>query len=294
MKLPKDFFIFDLANNHCWDVEFWKKIIDDFIEVIKGEGIDGAIKFQFRDLDTFINNDPIHSENKYIKRFSETRMQDSGFEQFLEKLRSQNIKTICTPFDENSVKKIVEMWIDIIKIWSCSAMDWRLLESAVKSQKPIICSTWGLSLNEIDEVVSYLESNSSVFALMHCISIYPTKDEDLELNQISILKKRYPHVTIGYSTHEDPENYDAIKIACSLWAEIFEKHITIDSDIYPANNYSIKPYHALKWIQSYKKAKVMIDEIVLKLKYRKTEFLTQSFKKMSSCLKTHRRMRAIR
>jgi sialic acid synthase SpsE len=51
---------------------------------------------------------------------------------------------------------------------------------------------------------------------MHCISIYPTKDEDLELNQISILKKRYPHVTIGYSTHEDPENYDAIKIACSL------------------------------------------------------------------------------
>jgi sialic acid synthase SpsE len=48
---------------------------------------------------------------------------------------------------------------------------------------------------------------------MHCVAEYPTAPENLQLNQIDLLKARYPQVRVGYSTHEYPNNFDAIKIA---------------------------------------------------------------------------------
>jgi N-acetylneuraminate synthase len=63
--------------------------------------------------------------------------------------------SICTPFDEKSVDLIDQQKFNIIKIASCSFTDWPLLERVVRSDKPIIASTAGASLEEIDKVVSF-------------------------------------------------------------------------------------------------------------------------------------------
>ena len=143
---------------------------------------------------------------KYIKRFSETRLEKG---QFLEaeggRRRALGFTTICTPFDEASVGLIEEHGFDVLKIASCSFLDWPLLERIAKTQKPLIASAAGVALEDIDKVVSFFEHREKDLTLLHCVAEYPTADNNLQLNQIDLLKERYKQLAIGYSTHEDPE-----------------------------------------------------------------------------------------
>ena len=70
---------------------------------------------------------------------------------------------------------------------------------------------------------------------MHCVGEYPTQDENLQLNQITELKTRYPGIPIGFSTHENPENYNSIFIAIGKGAMIFEKHVSLETVKYKKN-----------------------------------------------------------
>lgn len=92
---------------------------------------------------------------------------------------------------------------------------------------------------------------------MHCVGEYPTEKKNLELNQIDVLRQRYPEVPIGYSTHEDPDNFDAIKIAIGKGAVVFERHVGIKTKRYNINAYSSTPSQIKKWLASAKEAIVM-------------------------------------
>ena len=87
---------------------------------------------------------------------------------------------------------------------------------------------------------------------MHCVGEYPTKDADLQLNQIDFLKRNYPDCKIGFSTHENPENFDSVKLALAKGAKIFEKHVGVpdDNKKYILNPYSANPYQIEKWLYS--------------------------------------------
>ena len=89
---------------------------------------------------------------------------------------------------------------------------------------------------------------------MHCVGIYPTKPKDLELNQIDFLKSRYPGINVGYSTHEEPDEYEAVIIAVGKKAEIFEKHVALNTEKYTPNAYSVTPLQMESWLNAAKKA----------------------------------------
>jgi quercetin dioxygenase-like cupin family protein len=79
---------------------------------------------------------------------------------------------------------------------------------------------------------------------------YPTRDENLQLNHIALMKQRYPDVEIGYSTHERPDNYDGVKIALGLGATLFEKHVGVPTDTVELNAYSAAPEQVREWLQA--------------------------------------------
>src|SRR3989344_2096786 len=102
-----DLFIFEMANNHRGSVEHGKRIINAVADVAQEAGIRGAVKFQFRDLDTFIH--PSHKEktdNKHIPRFLSTRLSEGQFGELVKEAKKRELVTICTPFDEASVDSI--------------------------------------------------------------------------------------------------------------------------------------------------------------------------------------------
>lgn len=113
-----------MANNHQGSVQHAKAIIDDFVEVKNKYDLNVGLKVQFRNLDTFIHPDFKNSGLKYVKRFNETRLEVEDFRQILEYAKSKGMKTVATPFDNESLRLFEELDVDILKIASCSADDW--------------------------------------------------------------------------------------------------------------------------------------------------------------------------
>jgi sialic acid synthase SpsE/mannose-6-phosphate isomerase-like protein (cupin superfamily) len=252
----KHLFVFDLANNHSGDVNRGLQIIREINEVTKNFNLLFAFKFQYRDLDSFIHPDfKDRKDIKYVKRFSETRLKEEEFKIMKEELDKLEIITVCTPFDEKSVDLIEKQNFDIIKIASCSFTDWPLLERIAKSDKPIIASTAGNAIEDIDKVVNFFMNRNKQFCLMHCVAEYPTENKNLQLNQIDLLKERYPNVNIGFSTHENPNNLDSVKIAIAKGAIILERHVAIGEE---RNLYSSSPEQIKEWLKSAKDSIEMI------------------------------------
>lgn len=255
----KELFIFEMANNHQGNVSHGLKIIKEMGKIAKKFGIKGAVKLQYRDLESFIHPDYKEDKNaKHIGRFLETALSNSQFKELVDGIRSEGLLTVCTPFDEKSVDLIEEHEIEVIKIASCSADDWPLLSRIAKSDKPVIASTGGLDISMIDNLVTFLRNRNKAFAVLHCVGVYPTPDELFNLNFISKLKLRYPEITIGYSGHEHPDNTDIVKIAAAKGAEIFERHVGVATDSIKLNAYSMNPIQTEKWVQAYLSAKTVL------------------------------------
>ena len=250
--IPNKLFVLEMANNHMGDIAHGFKVISDFGAVCrKFPEFKFAFKLQYRELDTFIHPSMRGRDDiKYIKRFSETKLTREKFDQLVSKIREEGFLAMATPFDNASVATIVEQKLDILKIASCSFTDWPLLEEAVAANLPIIASTAGAELSDIDKVVSFLAHRNKDFAIMHCVGEYPTADEKLHINQINLLQQRYPGVRIGFSTHEDPSNTDIVKMAVAKGATIFEKHVGVETEKYALNAYSASPLQIQAWLEA--------------------------------------------
>ncbi len=255
---PPDFdrlFILEMANNHMGDVNHGLKIIRDFHAALKDLPFQFAFKFQYRYLDSFVH--PQYKDRtdiKLIKRFTETLLSEDDYKRLRDEVKACGWLSVCTPFDEKSVALVVKHQHDVIKIPSCYFADWPYLEAVVQTDLPIIASTAGASLTDVDRVVSFLQHRNKNFAIMHCVAEYPTADQDLQLNQIEILRGRYARVPIGFSTHESPSNLDSIKVAVAKGARLFEKHVGVATDKYSLNAYSADPQQARQWVLAAQKA----------------------------------------
>lgn len=255
----QDLFVLDLANNHQGSVAHGTRILQECADVVERHGVRAVMKFQFRDLPEFVHVDErANPANKHVPRFLSTRLTWGEFSELVAAVRSRNLLAMCTPFDEASVQKIVEMGFDLIKVASCSARDWPLLERVAASGLPIIASTGGLLQTEVDDLVSFFVHRGCDFALMHCVSIYPTPDDACQLGNIAGFKERYPGRTIGWSTHEPPQDLVQVGLAAALGAEMFERHVGVETDKIKLNAYSSTPQQVDIWLQAFARARTLI------------------------------------
>ncbi|MBK16583.1 MAG: sialic acid synthase [Prochlorococcus sp. SP3034] len=246
----KKIIILDIANNHYGDVSHGIDIINNFSNLNYPEDYKVYFKLQYRNLDTFIHKDS-PKDSHYIKRFNSTKLtkqQLLNIAKSIKDLDSEIFKLMITPFDEDSISWSADSDVDIIKIASCSANDWPLLEEASTLNKPIVASTGGLNIESIDNLVSFLRHRAVEFSLMHCISVYPTKPKDCNLSFINTLKKRYPKLSIGWSTHEPPTDNNLVIAAISRGADLLERHICLPTSDKPQNGYSSTPDQLQKWL----------------------------------------------
>lgn len=254
----RNLFILDLANNHQGSVEHGLDVIRRHAEVVHKHGVRAAIKFQFRDLDSFIHpNYRDGTDNKNASRFLSTQLTQKEFGCLFDEVKRQGLYTMCTPFDEISVKLVAEMGFDLIKVASCSAKDWPLIEAVSESNLPVVFSTGGLEIEDIDNLVVFAEHRALDFALMHCVSIYPTPPTACNLLNIAMLRKRYPNLCIGWSTHEEPDSTAPIQMAVAYGGLLFERHIGVGNDCIKLNAYSATPEQTDRWLSAWKEAQTL-------------------------------------
>lgn len=257
----EDLFVLDLANNHQGSVAHGTAIIDHCADVAARHGIRAAIKFQFRDLPDFVHADEQRDPtNKHVPRFLSTMLPWEGFEELLAAVRRHGLLAMCTPFDEASVDRIVAMDFDLIKVASASATDWPLLERVAASGLPVVASTGGLTRSGADDLVSFLQHRGCDFGLMHCVSIYPAPDETCQLSNIGEFRVRYPEVTVGWSTHEDPSDTLPVAVAYAQGARMFERHVGLPTEDVTLNAYSSAPGQLDAWLESWAKARTLVGD----------------------------------
>ena len=112
-------------------------------------------------------------------------------------------------------------------------------------------------MKDMDDLVKFFKNRNIPLAINHCVSLYPSEDSQLELNQVDFLKNRYPDNVIGYSTHEYKSWDLSIAIAYAKGARTFERHIDIEDGGIPVSPYCTLPHQADAWFKAYNKVKEM-------------------------------------
>ncbi len=102
-------------------------------------------------------------------------------------IRAKGMLPLATPFSPHDVDLIEALDLPAIKIASPDLVNWPLLQSAAHLHRPMLLSVGASTLDEIDTAVQWLAEWNASFALLHCVSSYPTPADDAHLSWIAKL-----------------------------------------------------------------------------------------------------------
>ena len=219
----RPYIIAEVNTSHFGDIEKAKEMIQE----IKKAGCD-CVKFQSWKSHT-LYAESYFKENPISKRFFEKfSMDESQLEEISIYCNSIGISFASTPYSNDEVDLLVKCKVPFIKIASMDINNLQFLEYIASKKLPIILSTGMSTFEEIDQAVKVIKSTGhDKLAILHCVSIYPTKDENININNISGLMSRFPDIPIGFSDHTTSTHIPAASVA--LGACIIEKHFTLDN-----------------------------------------------------------------
>ena len=115
---------------------------------------------------------------------------------------------------------------DKLKVASRDLTNLPLLSALAETKIPIIVSTGMAGKKELDDAIDVISKFHSDISILHCVSQYPTRPENVNLKTISYLQKNYSQFVIGYSDHTIGISTPVAAVA--MGAKIIEKHITLD------------------------------------------------------------------
>ena len=226
----KIFVIAEIGINHNGDLEIAKKLID----IANESGCD-AVKFQKRTIDLVYSEDLLNSERESPWGTTQ-REQKEGLEFNLKEYKeidnyckSNKIDWFASAWDLESQNFLKQFNCKFNKVASAMITYNDLLKEIASEGKHTFISTGMSTIEDIDNAVEIFREYKCPFELMHCVSTYPMKESDANLNVIRTLKDKY-NCNVGYSGHETGI---AVSIGASaMGISSLERHITLDRSMY--------------------------------------------------------------
>ena len=145
-----------------------------------------------------------------------------------------------SPFSIRAVNHLESFDCPIYKIASFEITDLKLINYVASKRKKIILSTGMSNILEIKKAIKIINKYHNNIVILHCISSYPTKIKDADLNKILYLKKLFPKYEIGLSDHTN--GISTSIIATHIGVSYIEKHFNLDNMKTADSTFSIKPY----------------------------------------------------
>jgi len=224
------FVIAEIGINHNGDIKIAKKLID----MAKDCGCD-AVKFQKRAIDIVYKQEMLDSfrESPWGKT---QRAQKEGLEfgkkeytEIDKYCKSKGMEWFASAWDEKSQDFLKQFNSKYNKIASALITHEKLLTMVAKEKKHTFISTGMSNWKIIDNAVKLFKDNDCPFSLLHCLSTYPSEDEECNIKLVKTLKERYD-CEVGYSGHE--RGLLPSVLAVAYGATILERHITLDRTMY--------------------------------------------------------------
>jgi N-acetylneuraminate synthase len=279
--MKKIFFIAEIGINHNGSLDIAKKLIDS----AKLSGFD-CVKFQKRTIDLVYTKEQLDAARESPWGTTQ-REQKEGLEFSLDEYKEidryskqKNIKWFASAWDIKSLKFLDFFKTDFNKIASAMIVDLDFLKEVAIRKKYTFISTGMCKENDIKAAVEIFRSNNCPFELMHCVSTYPMKIENANLQRIISLREKF-NCNVGYSGHES--GVGVSQIACGMGISSLERHITLDRSMYGSDQSASLEETGLQVV-------VGVARISEKVFGDGKKTFTESEKKIAEKLRTHIRI----
>ncbi len=206
--------IAEVGANHNGDIELAKTMI----QTAAACGVD-YVKFQSWQADRLKPGDPNYDRHK------KAELSDDDHRVLIAECRKNNVKFLTTCFDWQRIEFLASLGLDTIKIASPDLTSARMIQMLRQHFKHLIVSTGMSTVDEVRATANLLKGTS--FTLLHCVSLYPTPPERVNLARMDWLKQFTP--SVGYSDHT--MGTKAALLAIGRGAAFIEKHFTSDRNL---------------------------------------------------------------
>lgn len=267
------YIIAEAGVNHNGNIENCFKMID-----AAGEAKCDAVKFQFFKAERMYPRsagllDWTDGKKKYsygiYSAAKSFELPDKWINKMIARCRSKGIDFLSSVFDAAGARYLVKNGMKKIKIPSYAVTNLPLLDCCASFNLPIIMSTGGSKLGEIEDALGVINRHHNKVSLLHCSIKYPTNLRECNLGVIKTLQSAFPKNPIGYSDHTEQVS-DAAVQAVYLGARIIEKHITLDKKMAgPDHFFAIEPAELKQMARDirkaeadYRKGRFKVDKIL--------------------------------
>lgn len=239
----KTYVIGEIGQNHNGSVDLAKLLVELSAMPVKDDlfgdtyrSLD-AVKLTKRDLNQELSasmmREPYNNPNSFGPSYGEHRavLELSDEEHFEVYKHAKSfgldfVETLCAPGCTSMLKLFTP---DYLKVASRDLTNIPLLEVLAETKIPMIVSTGMADKEELDTAIETITRYHSNLNILHCVSEYPTKPHNTNLDTILYLKEHYGQFGIGYSDHT--VGIMAPIAAVAMGAEIIEKHITLNREL---------------------------------------------------------------
>ena len=225
--------IAEIGTSHEGSLEKAKLLVD----AAAGAGAD-AVKFQWVYADEIL-----HPKTGFValptgniplyERFRQLECPVDFYRQMVDYVHSKGCKFCCSPFGLRSLKELLSLKPDILKVASPELNHYPMLKEIARYRKeqaargevpvPLVLSSGVSKLTDIQKAVDIVGRDG--VSLLHCITSYPAPESEYNLKIIGTLKKDF-NIECGVSDHSlDPVLVPCLSIACG--GSVIEKHITL-------------------------------------------------------------------
>ncbi len=225
--------IAEIGTSHEGSIEKARELVD----AAAWAGAD-TIKFQWVYADEIL-----HPDTGFVKlptgnirlydRFKQLECPVSFYKEMVDYVHSKGCKFCCSPFGLRSLRELLELKPDYVKVASPELNHFPMLKAladyrarAGAANVPVILSSGVSKLEDIKNAIDIVGTDN--VSLLHCITSYPAPENEYNLKVISTLSNQFK-IECGVSDHSlDPVLVPVLSVACG--GTVIEKHITLSRE----------------------------------------------------------------
>jgi sialic acid synthase len=254
------YIIAEVGHNHQGSVEKCKELF----RVAKECGVD-AVKLQKRDNRSLYTRamyeKPYEHENSFGATYGEHREAlEFGWDEYVDLqgyCREIGLTFFATAFDMPSADFLARLDMPAYKVASGDLKTLPLLRHVAGIGKPMIVSTGGATMDDIERAYDAIMPINSELCFLQCTAAYPAAPEELNLNVITTLRRRFPELVIGLSDHEN--GIGMAVAAYVLGARVVEQHFTLNHTWKGTDHaFSLEPIGMRKLVRDLRRIRVAL------------------------------------
>tara|TARA_A100001011_G_scaffold399643_2_gene509321 strand:+ start:2592 stop:3611 length:1020 start_codon:yes stop_codon:yes gene_type:complete len=273
--------IAEAGVNHFGDFLKMKKLID-----LAAKAKADIFKTQFYKTDELISK----VDKKWHKRMLIKEVNLNFIKKSQKYAKKKGLVFMCTPHDDVALSLMDELNLSAYKIGSGEKGNFNFLSKIISKKKPIIISTGLHKIDEIERLVFFLKKKKARnVVLLHCITSYPTPLNEVDINNIVYLAKKFK-ILVGYSDHTN--SFLPSYLAVSRGACVVEKHITLDYNIRDAQDWKVSagPDNFEEFVKNLKMIKPILGEEKKKIKNCEKASMSWALKRLVAAKNLNKNM----